>query len=245
MVLVQILVLLSVLPSLFFAAIIYKNDRVEKEPITLLIRLFFGGFLVAAAVILTTAFLQTAIPFLGQEIRELDYISMFFSILIGVALIEEGFKWLYVRFVKWRKSNFDYIYDGIVYATMVSLGFATIENVLYVLEGGLMVALVRAILSVPGHLFFGIFMGYYMGVSKQAQVNGNLKMRNHYDIKSIVVPTLLHTIFNFCLFSGDLIFLGLYLVFMISLYVISFRKVHKLGLIRNRMDYAINKRRQK
>ena len=59
--------------------------------------------------------------------------------------------------------EFDEHYDGIVYGAAVSLGFATVENILYLFANGLESALGRAILPVSSHALFGVIMGYYLG----------------------------------------------------------------------------------
>jgi RsiW-degrading membrane proteinase PrsW (M82 family) len=85
-----------------------------------------------------------------------------------VGLIEEGTKFLVVYYSVYRHREFDEVFDGIVYAVVASLGFATLENIAYVLEGGAGVGVMRALLSVPGHAFFGAIMGFNMGMAKFA-----------------------------------------------------------------------------
>lgn len=229
------LIILAVLPSVFIGTIIYKNDVVEKEPKEFLRKLFALGVALSAIVILLTGVLQFIIPFLAQDLKTLSGLELFISMFLSVALIEEGCKWLTFKLVAWNSKNFDYIYDAIVYSVFISLGFATIENVLYVVNGGLWVALVRSICSVPGHAYFGITMGYYLGLAKQATINGNKEIRKKNLFLSIIIPTTLHTIFNFCLFTQSTTGLIFYLVFLVLLFVSSTKKIKQLSRITSSM----------
>jgi len=83
-----------------------------------------------------------------------------------IGLIEESAKFAALYVGIYRHAQFDEIIDGILYAVAASLGFATLENIAYVLEGGTVVGVLRAALSVPGHAFFGAVMGFYVGLAK-------------------------------------------------------------------------------
>ncbi|MEG0022325.1 MAG: PrsW family glutamic-type intramembrane protease [Bacilli bacterium] len=234
--LITTLTILSIIPSVILGAIIYKNDQVEKEPGKLLISLFLGGIIIVYAVIFVTNILKTTIPFFDKNISELPYFEMFLSILFGIALIEEGFKWIVFKKLAWNNKSFDYMYDSIVYMVFIGLGFATVENFIYVVDGGLWVAIIRALCSVPGHVFFAIYMGYYYGLARQSRINGNKKLEKINLLKSLLVPIILHTIFNFCLFAGDSRILFFYIVFVVILYIRSFKKVHQLSKIKLKMN---------
>lgn len=227
----QILLYLSVLPSIIFGIYLYKKDTVEKEPFYLLAILFVLGVLSAVLTVILSLGLDRLFPILASTSED-GYFKLFISIYIGVAVIEEGFKWIFLRLCTWKNKNFTHIYDALIYATFVSLGFATIENILYVFSYGLLIAIVRAILSVPGHVFFGVFMGYYYGLAKQAQVNNNKKLLTKNIILSIVIPILLHGTFDYCLLADNIIFLFIYMVFVVLLYIFSFKKISQFSRIR-------------
>lgn len=227
----QMLIILAVLPTILIGTIIYKNDTVEKESVGLLSKLFLDGICLAAIVIALTDILQTLIPFLAKDLKTLSNVELFISMFFGVALIEEGCKWLAFKLVAWKNKEFNYIYDAIVYAVFISLGFATIENVIYVIDGGVWIALVRSICSVPGHAFFGIFMGYYFGLAKQAELNNNNVLKHKNQILSIMVPAILHTIFNYCLYTQNTIGLVCYVTFLVLLYINSYNKIKQLSKI--------------
>jgi len=82
---------------------------------------------------------------------------------ITVALIEEAMKLLFLRWLVLGRREFDEPYDGILYGVTVGLGFASAENLLYVLSSGsLPLAFVRGVLSVPAHCVWGVIMGFYL-----------------------------------------------------------------------------------
>ena len=89
-----------------------------------------------------------------------------------VACTEELCKRLPVRHIFWRHRAFDYRFDAVVYCVFSALGFAALENVLYVADSGFRTAVMRALLSVPGHFFFAVYMGVYLGEAKSAETRG-------------------------------------------------------------------------
>lgn len=231
MVYIEILLILSILPVILMGYIIYKNDKVEKEPPGLLSKLFFSGIGAVVITLIVTVLIDLIFPvFVKSESLNLIMLIPYCFILVG--LVEEGSKWIILKGLTWRNKEFNYIYDAIVYAVFVSLGFAALENIIYVLNGGITTAISRTIFSIPGHTFFGVFMGYYYGLAKQAEINGNRKLEKRNLYLSIIVPTLLHGIFDYCLLSKELILILIYLVFVIFLYIKAFKRIRQLGNIR-------------
>lgn len=230
---IQFLLLLSVLPSIALGVMIYKKDIVEKEPPRLLLKLFLGGAI--GSVILTlllSTVLEPIIPDLEDSNNNFIYLAI--NTFFKVALVEEFSKWIFLKKITWKNKEFNYIYDAIVYAVFVALGFATIENIIYVLgcEGGISIAILRAILSVPGHAFDGVFMGYYYGLAKQAKINDNIKLFKRNMILSLLIPVVFHFIFDYLLLSENSILLILYLVFIILLYINAFKRINQLSNIK-------------
>ena len=225
----ELLLGISILPSIVLGLYIYKNDKVEKEPKSLLIKLFLGGIVSVILTLMSTSLFTRIFPILDYE-NSTNLLSLFISVFIGIALIEEVSKYIMLKKISWKSNDFRYIYDGIVYAVFVSLGFATIENILYVLNGGISVGIMRAILSVPAHAFFGIMMGLYYGMAKKATFLNNNNEETKNKKLAILIPTILHGIFDFCLFAEIDILVLFYLVFVIFLYINSFRIVKKMSL---------------
>ena len=148
-----------------------------------------------------------------------------------VGLVEEFSKWLFNISIGWNNKEFDQIYDAIVYAVFISLGFATFENVIYVMSYNFNIGILRAIISVPGHAFFGVSMGYYLGLSKLAHYNNNDSLSKKNFIKSLIVPAVLHGTFDFCLLSENLVLIILFVGFVIALYVYGIKKIRRFSKI--------------
>lgn len=215
---------MALLPSLIIAFLLYISDKKEREPITELIKAFFLG-IISIIITLGISFIFDVTKI---EVDNLDMIGLAIYSFIDVALIEELSKWLMAHIFVRNNSNYNYMYDGIIYFSYVSLGFATIENILYIASTGLTAALVRAVTTVPSHVFFAMTAGYYYTLATKEKNNKALKSR--YFILSIVMPVLLHGFFDFCLLTKNYLFLLIFLVFVVSLYIVSIgnaRKVEK------------------
>lgn len=215
------LFLLAVIPCILIAYIIYKADKVEKEPIGEIVKAFIMGF----AAIFITLFISS---FLGIDKIMLDdnifntYLYSFF----GIALIEELSKFICSYIFVNKNPNFDYMFDGIVYFSCVALGFALVENLLYTANGDLASVLLRAVTAIPAHTFFGISSGYYYVLYRRSKDRGQTNIS--LLILSILVPILLHGFYDFCILVENDLFLYLFLLFMTFLYCFSISKVKKL-----------------
>ena len=115
-------------------------------------------------------------------------------------------------------------FDGIVYAVFVSLGFAGVENVLYVMDGGIQTAVTRAITAIPAHAIFGITMGYYLGIAHMYT-----ELRGRYLMRALVVPILLHGIYDFILMVEVGWLLLLFIPYVIVLYIIGMKRMKELS----------------
>ena len=156
----SIYILAAILPAVFLLRYIYKHDTVDKEPPGLLLSLILMG--------IVSALMSIVLEMIGEKILN-DQVSQndkYYKIILAfavVAVVEEGTKFLLMKLRTWKNPNFNYSFDGIVYAVSVSLGFAAFENIKYVMNFGLSVALPRAVLAVPGHMGFAVFMGLFTG----------------------------------------------------------------------------------
>ena len=157
------LLLSAVAPIFVIILYIYYKDKYEKEPK----RLLFYNFLLGAVVsILITTALYYVINFILPLYDHTSIVQQFIKAFFVVGLTEEFSKYIIVRYYAQSNKAFNEPFDGIIYAVMVSMGFAATENIFYVLEGGYQTALLRAFTAVPAHATFGILMGYYMGKAK-------------------------------------------------------------------------------
>lgn len=185
------LLLLAVAPSMIIMGYIYFRDKFEREPFGLLLKNFLLGATVS--IILTFA-LSKLLEGVLPPLDRFSIIDMFIKAFVAVALVEEFSKYLIVRYVAQRNKEFDEPFDGIVYAVMVSMGFATLENVLYVYSYGFETGVLRAFTAVPAHATFAILMGYYMGKAKFS------KNRFQLNMMGLLAATLFHGAYDFFLF---------------------------------------------
>lgn len=211
---------IAIIPGLVLMAYIIKEDRTEREPLYLIKRVLgYGALSTIIAIVLEVLF-----SYLYKS--DGTIINQLLSNFVGVALIEEGCKYAVVKRYAYYDKAFDYRFDGIVYAAAASLGFAILENIIYVFNGGVSVALTRAFTSLPGHLTFGIWMGFFLGYAKKyAYLNKNL-VEKIFLILSLLIPTCLHGTYDFILtanlpysttsFFGFIIFLDIISIMIVK-----------------------------
>ena len=195
------LILLAALaPIAILAYYIYRRDKFQKEPVKELLKAFGMGILSVPVSLLISTPLEFAGFYSMDTQTLLDAVKLSF---LGAAIPEEIAKflmlWLFVR----KSRCFDENVDGIVYASVVSLGFAAVENILYLVtnyESWISVGITRALFSVPGHFFFGVLMGYYYSLFRFYPAAGR-------KVKWLVLgaPILAHGLFDTVLFSVEVL----------------------------------------
>ena len=236
-----LLLLLSIAPVIFFGYLIYEMDF-DKEPTSILIRLFCCGIGATFLTFILSDLLKMSIPFFGSNNAELNVYQLIPYVFIGIALIEEFSKWIFVYKLEYNDNEFNHLYDGIVYAAFVSLGFACLENILYVLkfsssmgvQSGLEVAISRAFLAIPGHLCDGIMMGYYLSMAKLAMKNNNKNISKRNLLLSLLVPTIAHGLYDYLVMaasvsSAENIFVLAFYTFIVLFFLYASKKVKQLA----------------
>ncbi len=237
-------IIFAVGPAILLCIYIYKMDIIEKEPIPMLLILFFLGVVITVPV----AYVESKlISIVG--INYSNTLSCFILAFCIVALAEEGFKYLILYFGTWKNKNFDHIYDGIVYAVFISLGFAMLENLLYVaqptfssirymsmptidaIKSGTDTAMLRALISVPAHGFYAVTSGYYFGLAKLNNSIGYKKKTIIFLILSLFVPVVLHGLFDFLLLISDNMVSWTFYCFVSILYIASYFNVRKISAV--------------
>ena len=189
----HVLLFLSVLPAALLIIFIYRQDKYQKEPFKSLCKAFFGGMLAVVFTIVTVRIIDYTIgliPYLNQ--------TVFYDSFITAGIPEELCKFLIFMIFIWNDKNFDEYFDGIVYASFISLGFATVENIMYVMPGGIGTGIVRALISVPAHFLFGVILGYFLSLAK---FNSNKKGR--YIIIGLLIAMAAHGLFDWLLMFSD------------------------------------------
>lgn len=158
------LLYLAIGPGVAIAVYIYYSDKWEPEPKRMVIK----GFMWGALAVFPTIFYEDAfVNLFGlQGAPDELWWQICFYAFFGVALAEELCKFFFLKEFIYESPHFSEPYDGIVYGAMVGCGFATMENIIYVLPLGYEVGILRMLTAVPGHAFDGIILGYFMGKAK-------------------------------------------------------------------------------
>jgi len=208
---------IALAPAVVLALLIYVKDRYEKEPVRMMATCLFFGFLIAPFV--------GGIDILIAKIKiPAEYENLFTSFVASSA-IEESVKLLFLYFLMKRNRNLNEPFDACLYAALLSLGFAAIENIVYVFGSqSFSTALSRAVFSVPGHFLFGITMGgafadysYY-------------KKGRKYLLLSFILPYMAHAVYNYIILALGNIYMLLFIPYLFALWRISLRRLDMFAL---------------
>ena len=219
---------LAILPVIVIMFFVNSKDK-NREPVSLLIKLFLGGFASCILVFVISDILEVFFPFMRGTLSSKTSFEILLYAFFGVALVEEFSKWLITYLVGYNHREFDELYDGLIYAVFVSLGFAFIENILYVVQSAsIQTAFLRAISAVPSHACDAIFMGYYLSIAKLLSIRGKKKKEKKYLLLSVIVPAFIHGIYDYCLMSNLSILVAIFFIFVVIMYIITFRKLSQM-----------------
>ena len=216
-----LLIGLSILPVVVLMIFIYFQDKYQKEPIKLLAKAFIGGML--------------AIPldFVVIDLIKLVFYSesTAYQAFFEAGIPEELSKFIILFLFIWRRKEFDEYMDGIVYAAFVGLGFACVENLLYVSSSAaeayqiaISTSFSRALVSVPGHFLFAVVMGYFFSLAKFDK-----KHRARNLILSVICAAAVHGLFDYMLMIEEFLSSGLATVIFI-VFILGDIKLWKLGI---------------
>ncbi|TYP77791.1 glutamic-type intramembrane protease PrsW [Paenibacillus methanolicus] len=204
----------AVAPGISLLMYFYLKDRYDAEPISMVIRVFLLGVLIVLPIMVIQ---RGLLIWLG------DHNFLFaFGISAGV---EELVKWFVLYHIIYNHTEFDEPYDGILYAVAISLGFATVENVLYAIfqPASFGSLFVRALLPVSGHALFGITMGYYLGKAKFAQ-GARVKQ---FIFLSLSLAIVEHGVYDWIMGSGTVYWIWFIVPLMAYLWVKGMRKINR------------------
>lgn len=212
------LLLAALLPPLVLLGIIYRMDKIEREPPGLLISLFLRGLLGMFPILVLELLADQFIDFFPWS----PMVYLFLAYFCIPGFIEEGVKYRVLTRRTWNDPNFNYRFDAVVYSVFVSLGFAAVENVLYVLTNGFSTAVVRAIFSIPGHAMFGVVMGACLGSAKWMEAHRQFEQAAALRKRAFLLPAILHGLYDFLLVGFGWVF---YLYFIgLVIYVVKLLK---------------------
>ncbi|MGG1876912.1 glutamic-type intramembrane protease PrsW [Paenibacillus cisolokensis] len=176
----------AVAPGLALLTYFYLKDRYDQEPLHMVIKVFLLGFLIVLPVMILQ---RGMILWLGEN-------PIVESLLVSSG-VEEFLKWFVLYHIMFNHMEFDEPYDGILYATAISLGFATAENLLYAWysQAAFGPMMIRALLPVSGHAMFGVIMGYYMGKAKFMKSKRSRRFLSY----SLLLPWFWHGLYDIIL----------------------------------------------
>jgi len=214
------LIIIAILPTIAIAVALYLRDKYDREPLYLLVKIFLLGALSAIPTAFVEKILMTINIFGGL-------LSITFTSFIIAGLTEEYFKRYVVLKYAYYSKHFNEKLDGLIYSSFSALGFATVENILYVVfrfTANPYVGIYRGIISVPAHVLFGVTMGYYLSL---ARFSNNVQLKNLYLQKSLYIPVFLHGFFDFILMSRINVLMYLFVPYVLYLWITNLKKLNQ------------------
>lgn len=221
------ILMLALIPPMFLLVRIYRQDKIEKEPIDLIVKIFIGGCLSTIAAGLLEEIGAMVLGATGLPVS--SYLYQFLMNFCVVGAAEEGVKNIVTRRNTWNHPAFNYRFDGVVYAVTASLGFAAAENIMYVAGFGLGLAPIRAVTAIPLHCIAGIFMGHFYGMAKYCEVRGDYAGLRTNRFMSMFIPVIIHGFYDFCASYDSEILSTIFLIYIIILDIIAFRSVRRFS----------------
>lgn len=218
------ILLWGLVPPVLLLIYVWKLDRIEREPAGLVLRVFLMGALSTFAAMVLESLAMYALELM--KLDESSYLYLIIDNFLAVALVEEYCKRAPVRKVIWKNPEFNFRFDAIVYCLASALGFAATENIFYMLSYGTEIALGRMI---PVHAVCSVYMGYYLGIAKTGDLDGNPQLEKKYTRLSILVPMLIHGFWDFALSTEEDIFYIAALIMIVIVTMTAFNNLHKLS----------------
>lgn len=202
-----------------------SNKAHNSEPGWMLALLFILGCFSCVPAVLGELFFASIFE---EEPKE--FMLLLIHVFFGIAFIEETVKWICCYSVGFNNKAFDKAYDMIIYAVFASLGFAFLEDVLYIFTSteALSVAIMRAIISIPAHACFAIIMGYFLGIVRYYANHKKIPQEILYTLISILLPSLVHAIFDTLLMASNTLCIMIFFIFVIAVNILCFTNAHKL-----------------
>ncbi len=181
---------LAIIPALLIMWYFHKMDLARPEPRSMIWKVFFLGVVVTAP----TALLSSGLDAINNAIRISPLAGHFIRAFVIAGLVEESMKLWVVR--RRAYPAFDEMTDGIMYAVVASMGFACLENILYTMNGGISVALIRAFTAVPMHAIASGIMGYFIGKARFDE-----DKQSAHILTGLALAVLIHGLYDFVLFA--------------------------------------------
>lgn len=190
---IVVLLALAIAPGLAIAMFVYEKDKLDREPFHLLIKSFFLG----AFSVLPALGLEALAGQVGYTIALTAMSNASYAAIVGFS--EEISKFAFLLWFAYPRKEFNEPFDGITYGVMIAMGFATFENIFYVVDGGIQIGLLRMFSAVPAHATFGVMMGYFVGMAKFKHQDYISPLK----IAGLLTAALFHAAYDFCLFMSN------------------------------------------
>lgn len=205
---------MALAPGFAILLYVYYKDRFSREPASAL----FICFILGMVAILPAWLLESGGDWLLHHLT-LPFSRAWYAFGV-VAVSEEGSKYFFLRRYAYKLKSFDEPFDGIVYSVFIGMGFATLENILYVMTGGMGTALWRMFTAVPAHATFAVLMGHYAGLAKLRSPSETLLRTG------LLLAVLFHGAYDYFLFLGNqnLLFLGAFVSLIVGVWL-SFKAI--------------------
>ena len=221
-----IYIIAAILPAIVLLIYVYSQDHVDSEPTSLIIKLLIAG---AISAVIAVVLEQVGEGILKRYVPENTYLYIYIYTFLIVGVIEEGVKFIFLKIGTWANPRFNYKFDGIVYSVAVSLGFAVLENIGYVFRYGLLIAGQRAVLAVPAHVGFAVFMGIFYSRSKMYHNRGRMITARLNGFAAWFIPAMLHGFYDTTAMLQSTTSTVIYFAFVIVMYITVFALVRKEG----------------
>ena len=225
----RILIIIAVLPALILLGFIYMRDRKEKPPVKLMVLLLALG----AGTIIPAAIAE----FIGQLIvaqTDTDHQTMLLVLcFLVIGIVEELGKYLVTVCTTWKSREFQHSYDGVIYMVCASLGFAILENILYVASGGIGTGILPAFTAIPLHCTVGVIMGALYAKGREAAYAGDRAGMIGFMAWAYIVPVFIHGLYDYLVMAASYeyiseawVFLILGVMYVLSIFLIFYCSAH-------------------
>lgn len=218
------MLLLAVVPGVILLVLVYRQDKIEKEPPKLLAKLFILGALTVISAMILELIGTLIVTHVFYQVN-LVYLIVYYFIVVGCS--EELGKFVVLKLATWKNQDFNFRFDAIIYAVFTGMGFAIIENIIYVFQYGLATGFIRAVTALPGHLTFAIFMGHFYGEAKYCETRGDTAGRSRNLLLSYFVPVCIHGLYDTLASINHPASGILFLAFIVVMDILAFRRVRK------------------
>lgn len=226
---------ISLLPVILLLLYVYKKDY-DKEPREMLTRIFILGALTP----IVALFLEETLDVYFNTDKIKDFVTILIYTFFGIGLPEELCKWAVTYATAYDDKEFNHKYDEIVYCVFASLGFAAIENILYVLASGYGAGIIRALTAVPSHACNAIIMGYFLGNAKEKDYQGKKGSAFIYKALSLIIPSIVHSLYDglieYSSNTNNSYIMLIFLIYVIITYIICFKIIKKTSSIKTNID---------